>query len=177
MIGAHLLRGVGIGASPRRLEWVVIAVAVLILIVVLVGLRVAVVAEVECRREIMHEVGRTGLVTRLPCSTCRARVPSCLPAQDRQRLDHLVASRGGRQPGQALAHQHRERIRARHRRDRDLVELAAMEMVVELAVRLLATPAFARRPIAFHQRLATPPSNSAERLWICWHPLAVELEI
>src|SRR4029453_12159072 len=61
LVGAHLLRGVGIGRTLGA-GLVVLAVAVVVLVLVLVGFGVALIAEIERRQQIMHGVAESCLV-------------------------------------------------------------------------------------------------------------------
>ena len=130
LIGAHFLGGVGIGRALGA-GLVVLAVAIVVLVLVLVGLGVAVVAEFERGQQVMHRIAELRLI--LGEAIEPVEPGADLVFQHRApEVDHLAGGRGRRQPGQALAHQHRQRVGQRRvGAVGDLVELAAMEMIVE----------------------------------------------
>src|SRR5258708_32680612 len=61
LVGAHFLRGVGVGRAIGA-GLIVFAVAVVVLVLVLVGFRVALVAEIERGQQVMHGVAEFHLI-------------------------------------------------------------------------------------------------------------------
>src|SRR5205085_1253540 len=60
LIGTHFLRGIRVGRAFST-GLVVLAVLIVIVVVVLVGFRVAFIAKLERRQEVMHRVAEFGL--------------------------------------------------------------------------------------------------------------------
>jgi hypothetical protein len=130
LIGAHLLRGIRVGRAFRA-GLVVLAVAAFVLVLVLVGLGIAVVAEFECGQQIMHRITEFRLILGKAVQPVEPRTDLVFQHRPPE-VDHLAGSRRRREAGQALTHQHRQRIgQWRIGAVGDLVELAAMEMIVE----------------------------------------------
>ena len=92
-------------------------------------------------------------------------------------VDHLARGRGRREAGQALAHQHRQRVRQRRvGAVGDLVELAAMEMIVEHRGEIFRNPRHPPRAERLDPRLLDRFEHAA-RLRISRHQLAVHFRI
>ena len=91
LVGAHFLRGVGIG---RALGAGLVVLAVLILVVlVVIGVRIAVVAEIERRQQVMHEIAELRLV--LGDTDELVEPGADLVFQHRPpEVDHFLGSRG-----------------------------------------------------------------------------------
>ena len=175
LIGAHLLRGVGIGRALGA-GLVVLAVAVLVLIVVLVHLGIAVVAEVERRQQIMHEVAELGLVLGDLGELVEPRAD--LVFQHRApEVDHLLRRLRRRLTGQPFAHQHGQRIGQRRvGAVGDFVILAAMKVIVEHRGEILGNAGHPPRADRLHPCLLHRLEHAA-RLRIARHQLAMHLRI
>ena len=92
-------------------------------------------------------------------------------------VDHLAGGRGRRQTREAFAHQHRQRVRQRRiGAVGDLVELAAMEMIVEHRGEIFGDPGHPPRTQRFDAGLLDRFEHAA-RLRIARHQLAVHFRI
>ncbi len=117
LIGAHFLRRVAVG-RPFRAGLIVLAVAAVVLVLVVIGLGVAVVAEVERRQQIMHDVAEFSLILREAAQLIEARADLVFQQRPPE-IDHFSRGGGRRQARKAFAHQHRQARRTMaHRRDR-----------------------------------------------------------
>src|SRR5690242_9570456 len=59
LVGAHLLRGVGIGRTFRA-GLIAVAVRIVLVLIVLVGLGIAIVAEIERRQQVVDQIAELG---------------------------------------------------------------------------------------------------------------------
>jgi len=111
LIGAHFLRGIGVGRTLRA-GLVVLAVAAVVLVLVLIGLGVAVVASSSALSRSCTASPNPRLVLGEAVEPVEPRAD--LVFQDRPpEVDHLAGGGRRREPGQPLAHQHRQRVRQR----------------------------------------------------------------
>ncbi len=174
LVGAHLLRGVGIG---RALRAGLIAVAVrIVLVVVFVGFRVALVAEIERGEQVVDHVAEFGLVLGDAGQLIEPRADLVFEKRPPE-VDHLLCRRRRRHAGQPLAHQHGERVRQRRiGAVGDLVILAAMEMIVEHRGEILRNARHPPRADRLDPRLLDRLEHAA-RLRIARHQLAMHLGI
>ena len=174
LVGAHLLGSVGIG---RTFGAGLIALAVLVLVlIVVVAVHVAVVAEVERRQQIMHHVAEPGLILGETRQLVEPRADLVFQRRPPE-IDHLARRLRRRHPGQALAHQHGQRIRQRRIGPvGDLVELAAMEMIVEHRVQVFRNARHATRADRLDPGLLDRLEHAA-RLRIARHQFAMHLWI
>ena len=109
LIGTHFLRGIGVGRAFST-GLVILAVLIIVVVVVLIGFRVALIAKLKRGQQVMHRVAEFGLIFRDPIEP----IEPCadLVFQDRTpQVDHFPCGLGRREPGEALPHQHRQRIR------------------------------------------------------------------
>ncbi|MGY4431733.1 hypothetical protein ACVWWO_004210 [Bradyrhizobium sp. F1.13.1] len=175
LISAHLLRGVGIGRALGA-GLIVVAVLVLVVLVIVFAVGAALVADLERRQEIMHGIAEPGLV--LDHGIEPVEPPADLVFEDgTPEIDHLLGSRGRRHAGQAFAHQHRQRVGERRvGAIGDLVELAAMEMVVEHRGEVFRNARHAPRADRLDPGLLHRLEHAA-RLRIAGHQLAMQLRI
>ena len=108
-----------------------LAILVALLGLVLVGLVAAVLAHVERIEQVVDDVAELALILDQPLEPVEIAPGAALD----QRPPQLDQPRGGRRrrlAGQALAHQHRQRLLDRRvGAIGDLVELAAVELVVQ----------------------------------------------
>ena len=109
LVGAHLLRGVAVGRALGA-GLVVLAVAVVVLVLVIVGIGVAVVAKLQRGQQIMHRVAEFRLIFGEAIEPVEPRADLVFQHRTPQ-VDHLSRSGGRREAGEALAHQHRQRVR------------------------------------------------------------------
>ncbi len=174
LVGAHFLRGIGI---RRALGAGLVALAVLILVVlVVIGVRIAVVAEIERRQQVMHEIAEPRLV--LGDAAELVEPSADLVFQHRPpEVDHLFRGRRRREARQPFAHQHRQRVRQRRiGAVGDLVIFAAMEMIVEHRGQVLCNARHPARADRLDARLLHRLEYAA-RLRISRYQLAVHLGI
>ena len=175
LVGAHFLRGVGIGRAFGA-GLIVLAVLILVVVLVVIGVGIAVVAEIERRQQIVHEVAELGLVLGDAAQLVEPRADLVFQRRAPE-IDHLLGGRRRRHAGQALAHQHRQRIRQRRvGAVGDLVVLAAMEMIVEHRGEVLRNARHPPRADRFDAGLLDRLEHAA-RLRIARHQLAVHLWI
>ena len=173
LVGAHLLRGVGIGRAFGA-GLVVVAVAVFLVVIVVFAVGAALVAELERGQQVMHGIAEPGLVLDQAIEPVEPLADLVLENGPPQ-IDHLLRRRGRRHAGQALAHQHRQRIRQRRIGTiGDFVELAAMEMVVEHRAEVFRNARHAARADRLDAGLLDRLEHAA-RLRIAGHQLAMQL--
>ena len=176
LVGAHFLRGVALGRALGA-GLVVLALLLVVLVLVLVGVGVALVAEFERLQQIVHDVAELAPGPRRSGSSWSSRGPILSSSTGRHRSTSFFAAVGRRQAGQPLAHQHRQRVRQRRvGAVGDLVELAAMEMIVEHRGEVLGHAGHAPRAERLDARLLDRLEHAA-RLRIARHQLAMQFGI
>ena len=175
LVGAHFLRGVAVGRALGA-GLVVLAVAIFVLVLVVVGIGIAVVAEFERGQQVMHRVAEFRLVLGEAIEPVEPRADLVFQHRPPQ-VDHLARGRGRREAGQAFAHQHRQRIGQRRvGAVGDLVELAAMKMIVEHRGEVLGDAGHPARAERLDPRLFDRLEHAA-RLRIARHQLAMHFRI
>ncbi len=175
LVGAHLLGGIGIGRAFGA-GLVVVAVAVLVVLVIVLAVGVALVAELERREQIMHGVAEPGLVLDQAIEPVEP-LADLVFEDGTPEIDDLPGRRRRRHAGQPFAHQHRQRIGQRRiGAVGDLVELAAMEVIVEHRGEVFRNPRHAARADRLDAGLLDRLEHAA-RLRIAGHQLAVQLRI
>ncbi len=175
LIGAHFLRRVAVRRTLRP-GLVVLAVAIVVLVLVVVGLGVAIVAKLKRRQEIMHRVAEFRLILGEAIEPIEPGADLVFQHRTPQ-VDHLARRRRRCEAGQAFAHQHRQRIGQRRvGAVGDLVELAAMKMVVEHRGQIFGDPRHPPRAKRLDPRLLDRFEHAA-RLRISRHQLAVHFRI
>ena len=131
VLHAHALRIGGIGRLAVVAGFVLLVLLVALFAFLLVGFAAAVFAHVEIVEQIVHHVAEPALIEQHALQTIEI-APGAILDQRPPQIDEL--SRGGRRrfAGKPFAHQHGERIFDRRiGAIGDLVELAAMETIVE----------------------------------------------
>ncbi|MGY4328969.1 hypothetical protein ACVWWG_003386 [Bradyrhizobium sp. LB7.2] len=175
LVGAHLLRGVGIGRAFGA-GLVVVAVLIVLVVVVVFTVGVALVTDLERGQQIMHGIAEPGLVLDQDIEPVEP-LADLVFENGTPEVDDLLGSRRRRHAGQALAHQHRQRVRKRCvGAVRDLVELAAMEMVVEHRGEVFGNARHAARADRLDAGLLNRLEHAA-RLRIARHQLAMQFWI
>lgn len=175
LLGAHLLRGFALRLALGA-GLIVLAFLLIVLVLVFVGLGVAIIAKLECVEHVVDHVTELGLVVGEVFELIEPR-PKLVFEHRPPQVDQFLGRRGRRETRQPLAHQHSQRIRQRRiRAVGDLVELAAMEMIVEHRREVLGDARHPPRAERFDARLLDRFEHAAG-LRITRHQLAMHFRV
>ena len=170
------LRVLGIGALAVLAGLLLAAVLLALLALLLVRFGAAVLAHVEGVEQIVDGVAEARLVFDQPFEPVEIAAGAILDQRAPQ-LDELLRRRRRRLPGQALAHHQRDRLLDRRiGAVGDLVELAAMEAVVEHGGQVARHAGHAARADRLDARLLDRLEHRA-RLLAARHQLAMHHRI
>ncbi len=168
--GLHVL---GIGALAVFAVFLLAAFLLALLALLLVRFGRAVVAHVEAVEQVVHHVAEIGLMFDEPLQPVEF-APGAVLDQRPPEVDELLGGRRRRLPGEALAHHHGDRLLDRRIGPvGDLVELAAMEAVVDHGGEIFRHARHAARPDRLDARLLDR-LEYRPRLLSARHQLAVD---
>ena len=171
--GLHVL---GLGALAVFAVLLLAALLLALLALLLVGFGRAVVAHVEAVEQIVHHVAEIGLMLDEPLQPVEL-APGAVLDQRPPEIDELLGGRRRRLAGEAFAHHHGDRLLDRRiGAVGDLVELAAMEAVVDHGGKILRHARHAPRADRFDARLLDRLEHRP-RLLSARHQLAVDARI
>ena len=170
---AHFVALGGVGRVAILTLLVLAILLVALFTLVLVGLAGAVLAHVEAIEEVVHDVAEPALVVDHALKTIEIAAGPFLDQRPPQ-VDELARGRRRRFAGKPLAHQHGQRVLDRRvGAISNLVELAAMETVVEHRGEVPGNATHAARPDRFDagllDRFEHGPSLLAARRELAMH--------